>query len=63
MADGYGPVVNSFYGALTPNNTPNNTLGDGVDANDGNFLKAFPFIGTPKQGYKHDHHKKGLALR
>ncbi len=62
VADGYGPVVNSFYGALTPNNTPNNTLGDGVNANDGNFLKAFPFIGTPHQGYKHDHHKKGPAL-
>ena len=55
IADGYGPVVNSFFGALTPNNTPNNQLGDGVDANDLPFLAAFPYIGTPHQGYEHTH--------
>jgi hypothetical protein len=55
IADGYGPVVNSFFGALTPNNTPNNLLGDGVDANDMPFLAAFPYIGTPHQGYEHAH--------
>ncbi len=62
FADGYGPVVNSFYGALTPNNTPNNTLGDGVDENDHPFLTVFPFIGTPNQGYEHTHHKLGPVL-
>ncbi|MEO5965290.1 MAG: DUF4331 family protein, partial [Candidatus Limnocylindrales bacterium] len=62
VADGYGPVVNSFYGTLTPNNTPNNMLGDGVDANDNPFLMVFPFIGTPNQGYEHTHHKLGPAV-
>ena len=55
IADGYGTVVNGFYGALTPNLTPNNTLGDGVDANDMPFLSTFPYIGTPHQGYEHTH--------
>jgi hypothetical protein len=55
IADGYGPIVNSFFGALTPNNAPNNQLGDGVDANDMPFLAAFPYIGTPHQGYEHVH--------
>ena len=59
VADGYGPVVNSFYGALTPNNSPNNAIGDGVDMNDMPFLAAFPFIGTPHQGYEHTHHRLG----
>ena len=55
VADGYGPVVNSFYGSLTPNLAPNNTLGDGVDAGDVPFLARFPYIGTPHQGYEHVH--------
>ena len=59
IADGYGPIVNSFYGALTPNKAPNNTLGDGVDADDRPFLTVFPYIGTPNQGYKHSHHQLG----
>jgi hypothetical protein len=59
VADGYGPVVNSFYGSLTPNNAGSNTVGDGVDENDTPFLAAFPFIGTPHQGYEHTHHRLG----
>jgi hypothetical protein len=59
VADGYGPVVNSFYGSLTPNNTPNNAIGDGVDENDMPFLTRFPFISTPHQGYEHTHHQLG----
>ena len=59
VADGYGPVVNSFYHSLTPNNTPNNTLGDGVDANDQPFLTVFPYIATPNAGYEHTHHQLG----
>ena len=55
VADGFGPVVNSFYGSLTPNNAPNNTVGDGVDENDAPFLEVFPFAPTPWQGYDHDH--------
>lgn len=30
VVDGYGPVGNSFYHSLTPNSSPNNTLGDGA---------------------------------
>jgi uncharacterized protein DUF4331 len=56
VADGYGPVVNSFYGDLTPNLAPNNTIGDGVDENDVEFLGGFPFIAPPHQGYTHMHH-------
>jgi hypothetical protein len=59
VADGYGPVVNSFYGSLTPDNSPNDTVGDGVDENDVAFLDAFPFAGTPHQGYEHTHHLPG----
>ncbi len=62
VADGYGPVVNSFYGSLTPNLSPNNSIGDGVDANDHAYLTVFPYIGTPNQGYQHTHHKLGGAL-
>ncbi len=59
VADGYGPVVNSFYGSLTPNNAPNNAIGDGVDENDMPWLDRFPFISTPHQGYEHTHHQVG----
>ena len=55
VADGYGPVVNSFYGSLTPNLSPNNTVGDGVDENDRPFLASFPYAPTPHQGYDHMH--------
>jgi hypothetical protein len=53
LVEGYGPTLNAVLGV--PNRTPNNMLGDGVDANDRPFLSAFPYIGTPHQGYDHDH--------
>lgn len=59
VADGYGPVVNSFYGSLTPDLAPNDTIGDGVDENDVWFLTTFPFIAPPNQGYAHTHHRLG----
>ena len=37
----------------TQNKAPNNQLGDGVNANDVSFLGAFPYAGTPSQGYDH----------
>ena len=52
LVEGYGPILNAVLGV--PNRTPNNLLGDGVDANDLPFLSAFPYIGTPHQGYEHD---------
>jgi hypothetical protein len=59
VADGYGTLVNSLFGGLTPNNTPNNQVGDGVNVNDLPFLNEFPYQGTPHQGYEHDHHQVG----
>ena len=34
------------------NLSPNNTIGDGVDANDKPFLTTFPYVATPHQGYE-----------
>jgi hypothetical protein len=50
FAEGYGPVLNSGFGL--PNKSPNNTLGDGVDANDKPFLTTFPYVAAPHQGYE-----------
>jgi Domain of unknown function (DUF4331) len=54
VACGYGPVVAALTGLC--NLTPNNQLGDGVDRNDKPFLSSFPYVGTPHQGYEHEHH-------
>jgi Domain of unknown function (DUF4331) len=61
FACGYGPIVGpiieSFgFCAGNGNRTPNNLLGDGVDANDRPFHVAFPYAGVPHQGYEHVHH-------
>jgi Domain of unknown function (DUF4331) len=53
LTEGYGPTLNAVLGV--PNRSPNNALGDGVDANDMPFLSSFPYIGTPHQGYDHEH--------
>jgi len=50
IAEGYGPFLNTLLGL--PNRTPNNLLGDGVDANDKPFLPTFPYVPTPHQGYE-----------
>lgn len=34
---------------------PNNALNDGVNANDVPYLSTFPFLGTPHEGFEHDH--------
>ena len=47
LVEGYGPTLNAVLGV--PNRTPNNLLGDGVDANDAPFLAAFPYIGLPNR--------------
>ena len=57
LVEGYGPTLNAVLGV--PNRMPNNQLGDGVNENDGAFLTVFPYIGTPHQGYEHDHHRAG----
>jgi len=57
VADGYGSFLSGLFGL--PNNAPNNAVGDGVNENDTPFLSSFPYVGTPHQGYEHEHHKVG----
>ena len=57
FACGYGPVVGPIVESFgfcggNANRTPNNMLGDGVDANDKPFLAQFPYLATPHQGYE-----------
>ena len=49
FAQGYGAFLHNLLGL--PNKSPNNLLGDGVDANDVPFLPTFPYVGTPHRGY------------
>ncbi len=50
FAEGYGSFLNGALGL--PNRTPNNLLGDGVDANDKPFTTSFPYLASPHQGYE-----------
>jgi hypothetical protein len=50
IAQGYGSFLNGLLGL--PNLSPNNTLGDGVDANDVSFTGTFPYVASPHQGYE-----------
>ena len=60
LLEGYGPTPNAVLGV--PNRTPNNLIGDGVDANDMPFPSVFPYIGTPHAGYEHSHHALGHTI-
>ena len=42
VACGYGPILQGLLGLC--NLTPNNTIGDGVDANENAFASAFPYV-------------------
>jgi len=50
FAEGYGAILAGAVGL--PNRSPNNLLGDGVDANDKLFLPNFPYVPSPHQGYQ-----------
>jgi hypothetical protein len=50
FAQGYGSFLNAAFGL--PNLSPNNLLGDGVDANDVPLSSTFPYVATPQQGYE-----------
>lgn len=50
IADGYGSFLNEKFDL--PNETPNNMLGDGCDANDKSFKGEFPYVAGPWQGYE-----------
>jgi hypothetical protein len=54
VIEGYGATLNSLFSV--PNRAPNNTVGDGVDANDIDFMGSFPYVGVSDDGYDHDHH-------
>jgi hypothetical protein len=49
FAEGYGPILHAALGLA--DKSPNDQLGDGVDANDKLFLGRFPYVATPHQGY------------
>jgi hypothetical protein len=49
IAQGYGTFLNGAFGL--PNKSPNNLLGDGVDANDVALSNTFPYVASPHQGY------------
>jgi hypothetical protein len=55
IACGYGPILAGALGLC--NFPPNDTLNDGVDKNQGNFLNSFPYVNGPNQGYDHTGHK------
>jgi hypothetical protein len=63
VACGYGPVVGPIIESFgfcngNANRSPNNIVGDGVDANaDNPFLASFPYVAAPNQGYAHTGHK------
>ena len=62
VACGYGPVVGPIIESFgfcngDANRTPNNMVGDGVDANENPFLSSFPYVAAPNQGYAHTGHK------
>jgi hypothetical protein len=50
IAQGYGSFLNNAFGL--PNLSPNNLVGDGVDANDVSLSNTFPYVANPHQGYE-----------
>jgi hypothetical protein len=54
LACGYGDILAGELGLC--NLSPNNVLGDGVDANEKPFSTTFPYLASPHQGYDHGHH-------
>jgi hypothetical protein len=54
VACGYGAFLQGALGLC--NLSPNNGIGDGVDANDKPFSTTFPYVASPHVGYDHSHH-------
>jgi hypothetical protein len=48
LAEGWGDFLETLG---LPNLSPNNLLGDGVDANDVPFVPTFPYLAAPHRGY------------
>jgi hypothetical protein len=55
VACGYGPILQGALGLC--NLSPNNIIGDGVDANENAFLSTFPYLAPPNRGYEHTGHR------
>jgi hypothetical protein len=55
IACGYGSALQSLLGLC--NFQPNDTLGDGVDANETTFSSTFPYVAAPNRGYEHTGHE------
>ena len=55
VACGYGPILEGLLGLC--NLSPNNVVGDGVDANENTFLAHFPYVAAPNSGYDHTGHR------
>lgn len=58
VAQGYGDFLSTTFGGAVPefkNLSPNNLLGDGVNANDVPCLSEFPYMGAPHPGYENNH--------
>jgi hypothetical protein len=55
VACGYGPILNGLLGLC--NLSPNNAIGDGVDANDHPFSSTFPYEASANDGYDHTGHR------
>ena len=49
VGQGYGTFLNGAFGL--PNKSPNNQLGDGVDASSVPYTHTFPYEAAPLQGY------------
>jgi hypothetical protein len=54
IACGYGPILAGALGLCDL--SPNDAVGDGVDANENAFLAHFPYVAAPNQGYAHTGH-------
>jgi hypothetical protein len=54
IACGYGPILAGALGLC--NLSPNNAVGDGVNANEDAFLGHFPYVAAPNRGYEHTGH-------
>ncbi len=54
IACGYGPILAAALGLC--NLSPNNVVGDGVDANENTFLSRFPYVAAPNRGYENTGH-------
>jgi len=55
VACGYGSALQGLLGLC--NLSPNNVVGDSVDANENAFLSTFPYVATPNRGYEHTGHE------